>query len=98
MEVIGKQVLTSFIRRHANSKNQISTWLGLVESKNWENINQVKESFSSKVSVLKNDRAIFNVKGNSYRIVARLDFNRKVVKIQFVGTHAEYDKIDANTV
>ena len=63
----------------------------------FDNLNQVKDCFPY-VSLLKNSRAVFNVHGNKYRVVVRFNFKMKICYVRFIGTHAEYDKIDANTI
>ncbi len=63
----------------------------------FNNLNQVKASFPY-VSLLKDDRVVFNVHGNDFRVVVKFNFRMKIVYVRFVGTHAEYDKIDANTI
>ena len=57
----------------------------------------MKETFSS-LSIIPNERIVFNIKGNKYRIVAKVNFDYQIIWIRFVGTHAEYDKIDATKI
>ena len=64
---------------------------------NWERPNDVKETFVN-ASVLKNNRIIFNIKGNSYRLVAKFNYEKQWIFVKFIGTHSEYNKIDANTI
>lgn len=63
----------------------------------FENLNQVKDFFPY-VSLLKDNRVVFNVHGNKYRVVVKFNFGMKTCYVRFVGTHADYDKIDANTI
>ena len=64
---------------------------------NWERPNDVKETFVN-ASVMKNNRIIFNIKGNSYRLVAKFNYEKQWIFVKFIGTHSEYNKIDANTI
>jgi mRNA interferase HigB len=63
----------------------------------WETPNDVKKTFAS-ASILKDNRVVFNIKGNSYRLVAKFNYLKQWIFIRFIGTHKEYDKIDANTI
>lgn len=64
---------------------------------NFENLNQVK-GFFPYVSLLRDNRVVFNVHGNKFRVVVKFNFEMHICYIRFIGTHAEYDKIDANTI
>jgi mRNA interferase HigB len=63
----------------------------------WRTPNDVKQTYIN-ASILKNSRVVFNIKGNSYRLVAKFNFEKQWIFIRFIGTHDEYDKIDANTI
>ena len=69
-------------------------WYKIVIQADWSNVNDVKNTFNS-ADYVGNERFVFNIKGNRYRIVAHIKFNSRRIYIKFVGTHAEYDKIDA---
>jgi mRNA interferase HigB len=75
----------------------IHGWLAIADSARWRNPEDVKASHP-KVSTLKGGRAVFNIKGNDYRLVAAIQYAAGVLAIRFFGTHAEYDKIDAEAV
>jgi mRNA interferase HigB len=62
----------------------------------WKNPNEVKQTYLN-ASILKDSRIVFNIKGNSYRLLVKINFEKQWIFIKFIGTHAEYDKIDANT-
>jgi mRNA interferase HigB len=64
---------------------------------NWKSPSDVKHTYAN-ASILKNCRIVFNIKGNSYRLVAKFNFEKRWIFIQFVGSHAEYDKINADTI
>jgi mRNA interferase HigB len=79
------------------ARSQYQAWLTIVGHAQWRNPEEVKASYP-KTSILKAGRAVFNIKGNDYRLVARIQYQAAVVEIRFFGTHAEYDQIDADTV
>lgn len=90
MRVIGKETLEDFKRRHANARSQVDAWLAEVEGAQWNSPNDIKTRFAS-ASFLPNNRVVFNLKGNSYRLDVKVAYNTKVVLIKRIGTHAEYD-------
>jgi len=63
----------------------------------WKNPNDVKKTYAS-ASILKQGRVVFNIKGNAYRLITRINFEKQWMFIRFIGTHEEYDKIDAETI
>jgi mRNA interferase HigB len=98
MNVYNRSSIIEFYKKHSDSKTPLEIWFEEVESKNWTNPNQLKQDYGGSVSVLRNSRAIFNVKGNDYRLVAAINYEHGWLFIKFIGTHVEYDKIDANTI
>ncbi|HEY6259233.1 MAG TPA: type II toxin-antitoxin system HigB family toxin [Xanthobacteraceae bacterium] len=103
MIIIGTDVVENYLADRAGHKgikaarSQYEAWLDIVSRANWRNPEDVKASYP-KASILKASRAVFNIKGNDYRLVARLQYQAGALAIRFFGTHAEYDKIDAETV
>ena len=103
MIVIGTDVVESYLADHAGQKGikvartQYQAWLDLATSANWRNPVDVKASHP-KASTLKAGRVVFNIKGNDYRLVARMQYQAGALAIRFFGTHAEYDEIDAETM
>jgi mRNA interferase HigB len=103
MLVIGTDVIESYLADHSGHKgiraarSQYQAWLAIVTRANWRNPEEVKASYP-KASILKASRVVFNIKGNDYRLVARVQYQAGVLAIRFFGTHAEYNKIDAETV
>ena len=79
------------------ARSQYDVWLAIAGQAHWQSPEDVKRSHP-KASILKGSRAVFNIKGNDYRLVAALSYQASVVAIRFFGTHAEYDEIDAETV
>lgn len=103
MIVIGTDVVESYLVSHAGQKGikaartQYEAWLEVVGYAQWRNPEDVKASHP-KASILKARRVVFNIKGNDYQLVARVQYEAGVLAIRFFGTHAEYDEIDAETV
>jgi len=91
MKVIGKDILSQFVRKHSDVKNWIGCWLADVEETKWITPNDVKRRYST-ASFLEKRVVIFNVKGNSYRLEVRISYQSSVVDVLWAGTHAEYDK------
>jgi mRNA interferase HigB len=95
--IIEKSALTRFAEKHAATIVPLMEWYDIVSEADWANENDVKNSFNS-VDYVGNERFVFNIKGNRYRLVAAVVFRIRTVYIKFIGTHAEYDKIDVKTV
>jgi mRNA interferase HigB len=103
MIVIGTGLVERYFADHAGHKgikaarSQYQAWIDIVGHAQWRNPEEVKISYP-KASILKGSRVVFNIKGNDYRLVAALQYRAGAVAIRFFGTHAEYDRIDAETV
>jgi len=91
MKVIGLETLTRFSRKHANAKGAIESWLKVVDQSDWITPHDIKARYPS-VDFLAGNRAIFNLKGNHFRLVAKIAYNNGSVFVEWIGTHAEYDK------
>lgn len=95
--IIAKKAIREFWEKHADSEQYLKTWYETTKTSNWTSPNDVKQSYIN-ASILKDSRIVFNIKGNSYRLIVKFNFKRQWAFIRFVGTHAEYDKIDSNTI
>ena len=93
MVVISKAILSKFTEDHADSVGPLNEWWNKTKEADWATLPDVKMTFSA-VDYVGNDRYVFNIKGNKYRIVAMIFFDIRTIYIRFVGTHANYDKID----
>jgi len=98
MNIYNKSSIIEFYRKHADSKIPLEVWYEEVEVKNWKSPHQLKADYGGNVSILKKGRAVFDIKGNTYRLVAAISYENGWIFIKFIGTHIEYDNIDANTV
>lgn len=97
MRVIAKRTLRDFWIKHADCEQQLKSWYRETEKAKWENINKLKKEYPS-ASILKDNRNVFNIKGNDYRLIVKFNFDYQICWIRFIGTHAEYDKINANEI
>ena len=91
MNIIGQKVLKDFSDKHSDVRSQIESWIAKVKFMDWLSPNDVKLWFGS-ASFLKDDVVVFNIKGNSYRLVTKIDYQKKIILILKIGTHAEYSK------
>lgn len=90
MKVVGKGILDDFKRRHADARSQVDAWVAEVEDAEWDSPNDIKARYGS-ASILPNNRVVFNLKGNKYRLDAKVTYKTKVVLLKRIGTHAEYN-------
>lgn len=95
--IVAKSTLREFWEKHADAEQYLKTWYDTVKNVQWFSPNDVKQTYIN-ASILKNERVVFNIKGNSYRLIVKFNYEKQWAFIRFVGTHAEYDKIDANTI
>lgn len=94
LRVIAKKILRDFWTKHPDCEQQLKSWYKEAEGALWKNMNQIKKEYPS-ASVLLDNRVVFNIKGNNYRLIVRINFYYQMIWIRFIGTHAQYDKIDA---
>lgn len=97
MVVISKAILQAFIREHPDTENALEKWYSDTKAADWKNFNGIKKT-SNTADGVGNDRYVFDIKGNQYRLVALIIFKARTVFILFIGTHKEYDKIKANKI
>lgn len=97
MRVIAKRTLREYWEKHKDCEQQLKAWFREAETANWTSPNDIKQDYPS-ASILEDNRMVFNIKGNHHRLIVRINYDYGIVWIRFVGTHAEYDKIDATKV
>lgn len=97
MRIIAKRTLCEFWEKHNDCEQQLKAWYRESERAEWTTINQLKAEYPN-ASILKDNRIVFNIKGSNYRLIVKFSFEYQIGWIRFVGTHAEYDKIDANHI
>ena len=91
MKVVGTKLLTDFADRHADVRSQIKAWFSEVEDADWKNPQDIKNRYRN-ASFLAGNRVVFNLKGNKYRLLVRIQFDLEIVRVVKLGTHAEYRK------
>lgn len=97
MRVIARNGLLAYARTHPETAVPLERWYRLVKAANWTSMDDMCRA-APKSKVLNRDRARFEVAGGNYRLIAAFDFGRQIVFVKFIGTHAEYDAIDALTI
>ena len=97
MRIIARSVLREFATRHPQSRQPLDDWYKLVVRAEWNSPAAVKMYFRS-ADILPDNRVVFNIGGNSYRLVVKIEYSFQTVFIRLIGTHAEYDRIDATTI
>jgi len=95
--IFAKATLRDYWENHPDTEQYLKTWYDTAMSSVWKTPNDIKRSYAA-ASILKDGRVVFNIKGNSYRLVVKFNFEKQWAFIRFIGTHAEYDKIDANII
>jgi mRNA interferase HigB len=97
VRIIAKRTLKEFWEKYPETEEPLKAWYDEVIKENWLSFNDIKKQFRT-ASILGNDRVVFNIKGNQYRLIVLVLFAKGKIFIRFVGTHAEYDKIDAKSI
>jgi mRNA interferase HigB len=97
VHIIARKTLKDFWEGHPDAEQPLRAWFSEAEHALWGHPKDIKERYSA-ASVLTNNRVVFNIKGNKYRLVVHVRYDIGRVYVRFVGTHAEYDKIDAATI
>ena len=97
MRIIARHTLVEFYRKHPATKAPLEHWYQVAKASEWKTPLEVTGSFS-KAKVVSEHRVRFEVQGGNFRMIVAFDFVRGIAFIKFLGTHAEYDKIDAETI
>jgi len=97
MRIIAWRVLSSYAERHPATKVPLHRWRTLVKGAKWHSMDDVRLA-APNAKILNGERARFEVAGGNFRMIVALDFGRGIAFIKFIGTHAEYDRVDALTV
>ncbi len=97
MRIIAQRTLREFWEKHADAEQALKSWYQEARDSQWQEPNDIKRRYPS-ADVLPGNRIVFNIKGNTYRLIVKIHYNTGFVFIRFVGTHAEYDKVNAETV
>jgi len=97
MRIITTARIRDFYHTHADSKTALEVWISMVKEISIQSLNDLKQIANS-VDIIGNNRVIFDIKGNKYRIVTVILVHRQIVYVRWIGTHAQYDKINAHLV
>lgn len=97
VRIFTEQTLKEYIEKHPDTRTALQEWVSIVKHSDWTCFADIKATFNS-VDSVGNQHYVFNIKGNNYRLVVVIKFTIKFVYIRFIGTHAEYDKIDCSTI
>ena len=97
MRVIERRALRRFWTKHQDAKPQLEAWFAEAEHAIWRSPSDIKKRYA-KASIIGNNRVVFNICGNKYRLVVHIKYQFETVLIRFIGTHAEYGRIDAKEV
>ncbi|MCA0382077.1 MAG: type II toxin-antitoxin system HigB family toxin [Bacteroidetes bacterium] len=97
MRVIAKKILRDFWEKHPDCQQQLQAWYQEASKATWKTPAFIKREYPS-ASILEGNRVVFNIKGNHYRLIVKINYDYQMVWIRFIGTHAEYDNIDASKI
>ena len=97
MRVIARKALKEFWENHADSRQPLQAWYSDVKSADWNKPSDIKSIYRN-ASFIENNRVVFNIKGNKYRLIVVIQYEHSIVYIRFIGTHKEYDNIDSTTI
>ena len=97
MRIIKRAPLDQFARKHPKAKTALETWIAVTKEAKWKDFTEVRQHFGT-ADIVEDNRIIFNIGGNKYRLVVHANFRTQTLFVKFIGTHTEYDKIDVATV
>ncbi|MCG8322779.1 MAG: type II toxin-antitoxin system HigB family toxin [Cytophagales bacterium] len=97
MRVVSRKKIVEYYRDHAMSKTALEVWYKKVSKSSWENLNDLKQDYL-RADYVGNNRVVFNIKGNDYRLVAIIIYISQKVYIRWISTYAEYDKTDVKNI
>ena len=95
--IFSRGTLRQFWEKYPEAEQYLKSWYETAIHADWKSPNDVKSTYVN-ASILKNQRIVFNIKANSYRLIAKFNFEKQWIFIKFIGTHQDYDKINANTI
>jgi len=97
MRIISRRRLVEFWESHSDAEQPLRAWYTEAKKASWQSPFEIISTYRS-ASILANNRVVFNIKGNTYRLVVIVEYSQGKMFIRFVGTHAEYDRIDATRI
>lgn len=97
MRIIARSTIAAFAEKHPESRASLAHWVEITRAAQWQNVNEIVGNFS-KAKALNGERVRFEVAGGNYRLIVAFSFSLQIAFVKFVGTHAEYDRVDALAV
>ncbi|CCQ59331.1 type II toxin-antitoxin system HigB family toxin [Crocosphaera watsonii] len=97
MRIIARSTLREFWQKYPDSEQSLKAWFYDVKSANWQSPSEIKNVYAN-ASIIANNRVVFNIRGNRYRLIVHVRYDIGIVFIRFIGTHEDYDKIDSTTI
>jgi mRNA interferase HigB len=97
MRIIARSTLREYWQKHPDTEQPLKAWFDDTSRANWKTPSDMKDNYAN-ASIIANNRVIFNIKGNNHRLIVHIRYDISIVFIRFIGTHQEYDKIDATTI
>ena len=97
MRIVAKRTLREYWEKEPRAEHPLKSWHAIAAKADWSSPADVKSTYA-RVSIVGRDRVVFDIGGNRYRLVVRFDYRHRIGFVRFIGTHAEYDRIDASAV
>ena len=97
MRIIALGTLREFWKKYPDAQTPLRSWYALASRAEWRTPADIKAAYRN-ASLVANNRVVFNIRGNDYRLVVAVHYNRGMMFVRFLGTHREYDQIDASTI
>jgi mRNA interferase HigB len=97
MRIIARSTLRTFWDKNPDSEQPLKAWFSEASYASWQSPSDIKSLYRN-ASIVANNRVVFNIKGNDYRLIVHVRYDISIIFIRFIGTHKEYDKVDAATI
>jgi mRNA interferase HigB len=97
MRIIARRTLREFWEVYPDAEQPLKAWFAEATKAQWQSPNDIKQSYRN-ASIVGNNRVVFNIKGNDYRLIVYVRYDLGILFIRFIGTHRDYDKVDATTI
>lgn len=97
MRVVKVKTLRTYWAHHSETEGPLEAWYHHVSTARWSKPEDVKKDYAD-ASILSNNRVVFNIKGNQYRLFVAIHYSTQIIFIRFIGTHSQYDRIDSTTI
>jgi len=97
MRIIAHRTIVNYGKQYSDAKTALDSWYKTAKAVVWKDFQDIKKTFNS-VNYVGNQRYVFNIKGNNYRLVGKILFVQQIIYIRFIGTHKEYDEINCSTI